>query len=90
MSGFALCPININLLAVLYRVLEDRPLALGQGRFAADIAFPGQWHMRIVRSDVPHGKISSIDAKSARGAARRPRSVDSCGRCSISRIFRFV
>ena len=32
--------------------LEDRPLLTGQGRFAADISFPGQLHMRVVRS--PH------------------------------------
>jgi CO/xanthine dehydrogenase Mo-binding subunit len=45
--------------------LEDRPLLLGQGRFAADINFPGQWHMRVVRSPVAHGKISNIDANAA-------------------------
>jgi carbon-monoxide dehydrogenase large subunit len=45
--------------------LEDRPLLLGQGRFAADISFPGQWHMRVVRSAVAHGKIESIDATAA-------------------------
>ena len=45
--------------------LEDRPLLLGQGRFAADISFPGQWTMRVVRSPVAHGKIKSIDAAAA-------------------------
>src|ERR1039457_6888443 len=45
--------------------LEDRPLLLGQGRFAADISFPGQWHMRVVRSSVAHGKIKSTDATAA-------------------------
>ena len=45
--------------------LEDRPLLTGQGRFAADISFPGQWHMRVVRSSVAHGKIESIDATAA-------------------------
>src|ERR1700674_1124621 len=45
--------------------LEDRPLLLGQGRFAADISFPGQWHMRVVRSSVAHGKIKSIDTSAA-------------------------
>jgi CO/xanthine dehydrogenase Mo-binding subunit len=45
--------------------LEDRPLLLGQGRFAADISFHGQWHMRIVRSRIANGKILSIDAKAA-------------------------
>jgi carbon-monoxide dehydrogenase large subunit len=42
--------------------LEDRPLLKGEGRFAADISFPGQWHMRVVRSPVAHGKLNSIDA----------------------------
>jgi len=46
--------------------LEDRPLLLGQGRFAADISFPGQWHMRVVRSTVAHGKLRRIDASAAR------------------------
>jgi carbon-monoxide dehydrogenase large subunit len=42
--------------------LEDRPLLKGEGRFAADISFPGQWHMRVVRSNIAHGKLKSIDA----------------------------
>ena len=45
--------------------LEDRPLLTGQGRFAGDISFPGQWHMRVVRSPVAHGRLKSIDAKAA-------------------------
>ncbi len=45
--------------------LEDRPLLMGQGRFAADVSFPGQWCMRVVRSPVAHGKLKSIDAAPA-------------------------
>jgi len=45
--------------------LEDRPLLLGQGRFAADISFPGQWCMRVVRSTVAHGRLLSVDAAAA-------------------------
>ena len=45
--------------------LEDRPLLTGQGRFAADISFPGQWVMRVVRSPVAHGKIKSVDVTAA-------------------------
>jgi CO/xanthine dehydrogenase Mo-binding subunit len=48
--------------------LEDRPLLLGQGRFAADIDFQGQWHMRVVRSPVAHGAIDAIDAAAALAA----------------------
>ena len=46
--------------------LEDRPLLTGQGRFAADISFPGQWMMRVVRSAIAHGRIKSIDVAAAR------------------------
>src|SRR5688572_9286278 len=42
--------------------LEDRPLITGQGRFAADVSFPGQLHMRVVRSPVAHGILRGIDA----------------------------
>src|SRR5689334_2699755 len=45
--------------------LEDRPLLKGIGRFAADISFPGQLHMRIVRAQVAHGKIKSINTRTA-------------------------
>ncbi|HET7191765.1 MAG TPA: xanthine dehydrogenase family protein molybdopterin-binding subunit [Pseudolabrys sp.] len=45
--------------------IEDRPLLTGQGRYAADISFPGQLHMRIVRSPVAHGIIRAIDTKAA-------------------------
>ncbi|MEA2991094.1 MAG: aerobic carbon-monoxide dehydrogenase large subunit [Alphaproteobacteria bacterium] len=45
--------------------LEDLPLVTGQGRFAGDINFPHQLHMRIVRSPVAHGKLNSVDASAA-------------------------
>ncbi|MDO8877649.1 MAG: xanthine dehydrogenase family protein molybdopterin-binding subunit [Pseudolabrys sp.] len=45
--------------------LEDRPLLMGQGRFAADVSFPGQWHMRVVRSPVAHGRLIAVDATAA-------------------------
>ncbi|MGN6573292.1 MAG: xanthine dehydrogenase family protein molybdopterin-binding subunit, partial [Pseudolabrys sp.] len=45
---------------------EDPPLLTGRGRFAADINFPGQWIMRVVRSPVAHGEIKGIDTSAAR------------------------
>jgi aerobic carbon-monoxide dehydrogenase large subunit len=45
--------------------LEDRPLVTGRGRFAADIAFPHQLHMRVVRSAHAHGRINAIDRAAA-------------------------
>src|SRR5262249_22353244 len=46
--------------------LEDPPLVRGRGRFAADISFPHQLHMRIVRSNHAHAKIVAIDPSAAR------------------------
>jgi len=46
--------------------LEDPPLVTGRGRYAADISFPHQLHMRIVRSNHAHGKIVSIDTSAAK------------------------
>ena len=46
--------------------LEDPPLVTGRGRFAGDINFPRQLHMRIVRSNHAHGNIVSIDTEAAR------------------------
>src|SRR6478672_6897587 len=45
--------------------LEDAPLVRGAGRFAADVSFPNQIHMRVVRSSLAHGRIISIDVAGA-------------------------
>ena len=45
--------------------LEDRPLVTGQGRFAADVSFLHQLHMRVVRSTHAHGKIQLVDINAA-------------------------
>src|SRR6202163_1904280 len=45
--------------------LEDAPLVRGRGRFAGDISFPHQLHMRLARSAVAHGRIVAIDAGAA-------------------------
>ncbi len=45
--------------------LEDRPLLMGKGCFAADVSFGQQLHMRVVRSNFAHGRLRSIDASAA-------------------------
>src|SRR5579884_1062085 len=49
--------------------LEDRPLVTVNGRFAGDISFPHQLHMRVVRSAHAHAQIRSIDTANARKLA---------------------
>src|SRR5688572_13035408 len=45
--------------------LEDPPLVTGRGRFVADVSFPDQLHMRVVRSPYAHAKINSVDVSEA-------------------------
>ncbi len=47
--------------------LEDGPLLAGAGTFAADWRFPGEIHMRIVRSDRAHGELRGVDISAAEG-----------------------
>ncbi len=48
--------------------LEDRPLVTGRGRFAADVSFPHQLHLRLVRSTRAHAKLRSVDIEAALAA----------------------
>src|SRR5580693_3139337 len=45
--------------------IEDDPLVRGRGLFAADVSFPNQLHMRIVRSPAAHARIVAIDVAPA-------------------------
>ena len=45
--------------------LEDPPLLTGRAGFIADLSFPDQLHMRVVRSGCAHGKIVAIDTAEA-------------------------
>ena len=58
--------------------LEDLPLVTGRGRFAADINFPRQLHMRIAR--VGPGAWADRPRRRRRRAhhARCRRGVDAC------------
>ncbi len=49
--------------------IEDAPLVKGHGRFAGDIAFARQLHMRMVRSPIANGRIVRIDRAAALGLA---------------------
>ena len=45
--------------------LEDPPLVTGRAAFVADISFPHQLHMRVVRSPHAHGRLVAIDLGAA-------------------------
>src|SRR5215469_5417823 len=48
--------------------LEDPPLLTGRGCFGADLSFPHQLHMRVVRSARAHGRIRVINTAAALAA----------------------
>src|SRR5215475_1315105 len=50
--------------------LEDPPLVTGRARYAGDIAFPHQLHMRVVRASHAHGRIVKIDTMAAKALPR--------------------
>jgi carbon-monoxide dehydrogenase large subunit len=55
----------VTLIGQGVRRLEDRPLLTGAGRFAADVSFPHQLSMRIVRSPVAYGRLRAVDVRAA-------------------------
>ena len=46
--------------------LEDGPLLRGRGRYVADMVRRDDLHLRIVRSEVAHGRLLAVDASRAR------------------------
>src|SRR5579863_3371834 len=48
--------------------LEDPPLVTGRGRFAGDISFAHQLHMRVVRSPYAHALLRAVDITAARAS----------------------
>lgn len=46
--------------------LGDMPLVTGRSRFVADVLFPCQLHLRVVRSPVACGRLLAIDTAAAR------------------------
>jgi aerobic carbon-monoxide dehydrogenase large subunit len=46
--------------------LEDGPLLRGRGRYVADLVQRDDLHLRVVRSEVAHGRLLRVDATEAR------------------------
>jgi carbon-monoxide dehydrogenase large subunit len=55
----------MNYIGSSLKRIEDRPLLLGKGAFAADGNWPDQIHMRVVRSPIAFGKILGIETTEA-------------------------
>lgn len=49
-----------------FRRVDARSKVTGQTRYADDLSFPRMLHMRLLRSTVPHAKITRIDVTKAR------------------------
>ena len=48
--------------------VEDARLLQGRGRYAADVALPGQAYLHVLRSPHAHAKLGTIDSAAARAA----------------------
>ncbi len=57
----------MNVIGKPLRRVDGRAKVTGQTRFADDLAPPGMLHMKLLRSTVPHARITSVDT--ARAAA---------------------
>jgi len=45
--------------------LEDEPLLTGRGKFVANLSFPDELHMRVVRSPYAHATLLNVDVQPA-------------------------
>lgn len=48
--------------------IEDKRFVTGTGYYATDLKAAGMLHAAVVRSDIAHGTLTSLDAEAARGA----------------------
>jgi aerobic carbon-monoxide dehydrogenase large subunit len=58
-------PIGGRVLGRALPRLEDPPLLTGCGQFVADLSFPHQVHMRVVRSPYAHAALHRVDVAAA-------------------------
>jgi carbon-monoxide dehydrogenase large subunit/6-hydroxypseudooxynicotine dehydrogenase subunit gamma len=58
-------PVSEKIIGASLTRLEDEPLVRGRGLFAADVSFPSQLCMRVVRSPIAHAAIRAIDTETA-------------------------
>jgi aerobic carbon-monoxide dehydrogenase large subunit len=67
-SAYPAAPVAPGVVGRSVLRLEDPPLLTGDGRFVADLSFPHQLHMRVVRSAHAHGRIVAINTAAALAA----------------------
>ena len=48
------------------RRVEDPRILTGAGRYVDDVVLPGMLHAAFLRSQVPHGRLRSLDVSEAR------------------------
>jgi len=56
---------ELSIVGTPFRRVDGRAKVTGQTRFADDLAFPRQAHVKLVRSTIPHGRIRGIDLSAA-------------------------
>ncbi|HZQ56487.1 MAG TPA: xanthine dehydrogenase family protein molybdopterin-binding subunit [Acidimicrobiales bacterium] len=57
---------SVKFIGATVNRVEDPRLLTGRGRFVDDVRLPGMLHAAFVRSTVPHGRVTNVDAAAAR------------------------
>jgi CO/xanthine dehydrogenase Mo-binding subunit len=65
--------------------IEDPPLLAGQGRYVADVDLPGMVSLTVVRSDLAHATVQSVDLSAARAA---PGVIDAFAAADVARYMK--
>ena len=55
-----------RLVGAALRRVEDPRFLMGRGSYVDDLRRPGMLHAAFFRSDIPHGKLNSVDVSKAR------------------------
>jgi carbon-monoxide dehydrogenase large subunit len=59
-------PIGARSVGARVQRVEDRRILTGRGRYVDDVVLPGMLHAAFLRSQVPHGRLRSLDVDEAR------------------------
>jgi carbon-monoxide dehydrogenase large subunit len=59
-------PVGGRSVGMSVKRVEDPRILSGQGRYVDDVVLPGMLHAAFLRSQVPHGRLLSLDASEAR------------------------
>jgi CO/xanthine dehydrogenase Mo-binding subunit len=85
MSDALMTPTTTRSIGESVTRIEDAPLLAGQGRYVADVDLPGMVSLAVVRSDLAHAAVKSVDLSAARAA---PGVIDAFAAADVARYMK--